>query len=322
MKKLTLILVFFSMFCQVKSQFVIDTLPWCPPGATWLYKSSSPSSSIYIQFIYVKDTFFYNLKVKKIVVEGIQIIGPSSSEFARTAEIIGTEYLYNSNDSIYWFDKISNDFKFIYSFNPKLNDEFVIGNSRAICYSNPIFPKTDTIRVTQIFKDTFDNFIFDVYNTDFKRNFKLGAIIKNIGSTSAPFPQINPQFCNNFKPEYGIFYESLICYSDSLRGTLTFSAQGKEECHFAKTFVKKVTKKQERLKSKLFPNPAQNSIKIENAENIKYHSLGIYNYLGQQIIMQNGYKEIIDISELNTGLYFVKLYHSNGFTETINFLKN
>lgn len=322
MKKLTLILIFISMFWQVKSQIAQDTFQWCPPGATWLYKSSSPSSSIYFQFIYVKDTLFSNLTVKKLNVEAIQIIGPSKTEFARTAEVVGSEFLYNSNDSVYWYDKINNNFKFIYSFNPQVNDMFIVGNSRAKCYSDSTFSKTDTIKVTKLYKDTINNLIFNVYNTDYNRKITLGTVIKNIGSASALFPQINPKYCNKFQPEYGIFYEGLICYSDSLRGTLTFSAQGNEECHFAKTFVKTISKSNTNLKSKLYPNPANTFIKIENTNNIKYQTLVIYNYLGKQIIELNEYKESMDILGLEGGFYFVKLNYENGITETIKFLKN
>lgn len=322
MKKLTFILIFISMFWNVKSQIVQDTFPWCPPGASWLYKSSSPSSSIYFQFIYVKDTLFSNLNVKKLNVEAIQIIGPSKTEFARTAEVVGSEFLYNSNDSVYWYDKINNNFKFIYSFKPQLNDVFIVGNSRAKCFSDSTYTKNDTIRVIKFYKDTFENLIFEAFDTDYNRKYKLGTIIKNIGSLSTPFPQINGTFCNYSRPEYGIAYERLICYNDSLRGTITFSAQGNEECHFAKTFVKTIVENDVNLKSKLYPNPANNSIKIENTNNIKYQTLVIYNYLGKQIIELNEYKESIDILGLEGGFYIVKLNYENGITETIKFLKN
>jgi hypothetical protein len=323
MRKLMLILIFVSIFWQAKSQITKDTMPWCPPGASWLYKSSSPSSNMYFQFNYIKDTLFLGITVKKLNVEAIQIFfGPNRNEFVRRNGIVGFEFLYNANDSIYWYDKISDNFKFIYSFNPKLNDEFIVGNSRAKCYADPNFPKLDTIKVTKLYKDTFESIIFDVFDTDYKSEYDLGKIVKNIGSTSAPFPQVNPRFCNDFEPEYGIYYDGLICYSDSLRGTLTFWADGKEECHFAKTFIKKIEKNGGHFKSNLYPNPANNFIKVENAENIKYQSFCIYNYLGKEVMMQNNYNEIIDISNLNNGLYFIKIYHSNGITETIKFLKD
>ncbi|MFY7734743.1 MAG: T9SS type A sorting domain-containing protein [Bacteroidia bacterium] len=72
----------------------------------------------------------------------------------------------------------------------------------------------------------------------------------------------------------------------------------------------------------MYPNPAHNFIKIENVENIKYQSVGIYNYLGKLVVELNDTKETIDISGLNNRICFVKIYHSNGIIETIKFLKN
>lgn len=92
--------------------------------------------------------------------------------------------------------------------------------------------------------------------------------------------------------------------------------------HVAKTFVKNITQNKTWYQSKIYPNPAHNFIKIENVENIKCQSVGICNYLGQLVIELNNTKETIDISCLNDGIYFVKIYHSNGIIETIKFLKN
>ena len=49
--------------------------------------------------------------------------------------------------------------------------------------------------------------------------------------------------------------------------------------------------------------------------------MGIYNYLGQLVLELNDTKETIDISGLNNGIYFVKIYHSNGIIETIKFIQ-
>ncbi len=320
MKTTFLGLLLISLFFQAKSQ-VIDTLPWCPPGATWVYRSFSPTSRKYFQFTYTKDTLLSNLKVKKWNVEAIQIIGPNRTEFARTSETVGAEFLYNSNDSIYWFDKINNDFKFIYSFNPQLNDKFIVGNSRAKCYADSTFLKNDTIKVTQIYKDTFSNIIFDAYNTDSNRKYKLGSIVKNIGSTSSAFPQINGKYCNNSNAEYGIFYEGLICYSDSLRGTISFSPSVDNECHLAKTTVQNITKKESPLKSKIYPNPAHNLILIENFRNTKFSAISIYRASGQLVFNQNYFSEKLDVSSLANGLYWVKIDYRSEGTQALKLVK-
>ncbi len=320
MKKIFLGLLLISLYFQVKSQ-VMDTFPWCPPGATWLYKSFSATERLYFKFSYEKDTSFNNLNVKKINVEAIQIIGLGNVT-TRTIKAIDQEYLYQKFDSVYWFDKVNNNFKVLYSFTPKLNDEFIINNSRVVCSSDPNFVKIDTIKVNKISKDTFNNLIFNSFETDRTKRLVFGKILQNIGSLESPFPQINRKYCNFSKSEYGDFYERLICYSDSFRGTLIFSSQGKEECHFVKTFVNNAVKKSDPSKTRLFPNPANSFIKIENTGNNNYHSLLICNYLGQQVIEQKYYKETIDVSTLKRGFYFMKLFYASGITETIKFLKD
>lgn len=322
MKKTILLLIFITMVCQAKSQIVKDTMPWCPNGASWLYKMITATESFYRQYNYEKDTLIDGKLVKKLTVDFIRIFGPGGTEIGYSKSSMEPEFVLKSNDSIFWFDKINKSFLFIYSFNAKPNDEFIIGNTWQICSSDSTYPKVDTITITQLYQDTFSNLIFDCIGTSFNKKFYIGNIVKNIGSTTSPFPQINPSKCVAFRTAGGQTYERLVCYSDSLRGTINFFNSYAAECNFAKTFVHNITKNKTWYQSKIYPNPARNFIKIENAENTKCQSVGIYNYLGQLVLELNGNKETIDISGLNDGIYFVKLYHSNGIIETIKFLKN
>ena len=309
MKKIILILVLFSIIGQVKSQIVQDTLPWCPPGATWLYKMVTATESLYLQYSYEKDTLILNKNAKKLNVSFIRIIGPGGTQTARYIEKAGVEFFYNSNDSVFLLDKPISNFKFIYSFNPQLNDEFVIGNSRQICQSDSTYPKTDTIKVSKILKDTFENVIFDVYYTSWDRKFFIGTIVKNIGSIRCPFPQINYQICKGNENGGGSIYDRLICYSDSLRGTHTFNYRDDDkECHFAKTAVNNFTKKERNLNVKLYPNPAVNKLNILTETPVK--EIYIYDLFGKlikQVIIENTKTNgtEITIDELNTGIYFI-----------------
>lgn len=322
MKKIILILILFTMVCQAKSQIVKDTMPWCPPGASWLYSMITATESFYRQYNYEKDTLIDGKLAKKLNVDFIRIFGPGGTDIGYSKSSMEPEFIFKSNDSIFWFDKINKSFLFIYSFNAKPNDEFIIGNTWQICSSDSTYPKVDTINITQIYQDTFSNLIFDCISTSFNKKFYIGNIVKNIGSTTSPFPQINPLKCVAFRTAGGQTYESLVCYSDSLRGNINFFNSYAAECNFAKTFVKNITQNKTWHQSKIYPNPAHNFIKTENAENTKYQSLSIYNYLGQLVIELNDTKEIIDISGLNNGIYFVKLLHKSGTIETIKFLKN
>ncbi len=71
-------------------------------------------------------------------------------------------------------------------------------------------------------------------------------------------------------------------------------------------------------KIKLFPNPSQGEISI-TMENGQWDSLTIYNVTGQRVMNVSQFSEIVNVSSLNTGTYFVKVNAAKG-TETIQFL--
>lgn len=66
----------------------------------------------------------------------------------------------------------------------------------------------------------------------------------------------------------------------------------------------------EEAKIALYPNPAHNSFSIKSKEDIK--SVVIYDSNGRQISSFLDQKEFIDISSLQTGLYFVEIENANG----------
>ena len=72
----------------------------------------------------------------------------------------------------------------------------------------------------------------------------------------------------------------------------------------------------------LYPNPAQNFVHIISQSVIV--KTEIYNQQGQIVqTVNNQNKEItIDITNLNTGLYFVKVYLQNGKIFTLKLFKN
>ncbi|GAL01721.1 hypothetical protein JCM19314_1874 [Nonlabens ulvanivorans] len=69
---------------------------------------------------------------------------------------------------------------------------------------------------------------------------------------------------------------------------------------------------------KLYPNPATNFLSIE-LEDENWNSLTIYSLTGQQLISVKEYTSRVDVSNLNTGTYFVKVNANQG-SETIQFL--
>ena len=67
----------------------------------------------------------------------------------------------------------------------------------------------------------------------------------------------------------------------------------------------------------IYPNPANNQIKISYKNNIE--SVTIYNISGQKVLASKGL-ETVDVSALNTGVYFIKAI-SNDVTISSKFIK-
>jgi hypothetical protein len=65
------------------------------------------------------------------------------------------------------------------------------------------------------------------------------------------------------------------------------------------------------LDIKLLPNPALNVVTIQKPDNLIVHKISIFNMLGQNL--GNFYKqERLDVSNLSTGLHFLKLETNAG----------
>ena len=197
---------------------VLDTHPWCPPGATWVYKLGSSFGSIdFIEVKYSGDTVLLGQAVKKLTQTHVAYY-PSAQGWYRISDIPSIEYQYLSNDSLYYYDPINNNFAFFFSFDVTVGDSFIVQNSRTSCLSDSNFPSSDTLHVIDIALDTIDNSVFEYYRVDdFNSNFLFGRVIKNIGA-STQYPMVSFLSCMDPSSEYG----SLTCYSDSLRGNIRF----------------------------------------------------------------------------------------------------
>jgi hypothetical protein len=304
MKKIIFISFFLLFKIEIQAQYVIDNYPWCPQGATWIYKSFSATSTLYFKFAYEKDTVINTLNSKKINVSRIEYVGIQPGE-GRLSNKVGQEFLLEKSDSIFWFDTSTNNFKFIYSFNPLSGDKFIIENSRALCTGNGSFPTSDTIIVNNITVDTFSNRIFNVVNTSMNDNFQIGNIVSKIGSLKFPFPQINRTNCLTSQAEYGTFYEGLVCYQDNLRGSVQFSSKSSSECYSISTSLEQI-KPNALSNYYLFPNPVSSTLNIEGGT-YSPKSITIYNYIGQIVKYAEISSSSIPVDNLLSGSYVIKI---------------
>ncbi len=70
----------------------------------------------------------------------------------------------------------------------------------------------------------------------------------------------------------------------------------------------------------LSPNPAANFITINYIENLKGASVAVYDVMGRTVLMNTLENNTIDVSSLNTGLYFIHL-NINGQSARLKFIK-
>jgi hypothetical protein len=72
------------------------------------------------------------------------------------------------------------------------------------------------------------------------------------------------------------------------------------------------------LEALLFPNPAQNKISIKL--NSAFSKIEIFDSKGELILLQK--ENMVDISNLPRGIYFVKVFTENGKLFRTKFVKN
>ncbi len=290
---------------------VLDTHPWCPQGATWVYALGSGFGSVrYTLIQYSGDTIILGKAVKKLAQINV-VYTPSFNGWNRSTNTPTTEYQYLSNDSLYYYDPVNDNFAFFFSFVVLVGDSFIVKNSRASCLSDSSFPSSDTLHVIDIALDTFGNSIFEYYRVDdYNSNFWFGTIIKNIGS-SVQYPMAGGP-CMDPSPDYG----SLVCYSDSLRGNISFENWGGSvfpatDCQGLISSAEKIADEalETNIRTELlvYPNPSYNIIYVDYSGQLplKYE---LYNSNGQLALKGSLSSQTIDVSDLANGIYFIRFY--------------
>lgn len=81
------------------------------------------------------------------------------------------------------------------------------------------------------------------------------------------------------------------------------------------------TKLSETVKVSIFPNPAQNQIKVISQDFFTIESIEISNVLGSKLINTKGYQKQIDISNLSKGMYWVRTKFKDGSIQSQKIVK-
>lgn len=312
MKKFIFILSLSFYIQNAQAQYSVDTAPWCPPGATWVYGTLCQSCYAgYVEFKYVKDTTFLNSVAKVLTVRNIVFFKDplSPDPLQRLVVNLPNEYVYSSSDSVYLFSDTA--FQYVYSFNHQIGDSFKIVNARSYCRLDSSFPKIDTATVTSIRNDTIGGLIIKKYNIKSKYintggpNNGEGVLFENIGFPTALFPEVNYQLCNAPVSSYSGngWVSGLICYSDNIRGTLSFQANPTVSCHGIKTHIPDM----KNLSTiSIYPNPTNSDVFIE-IEGDVIKEVNVYDLLGKIVVHDINNSNLISLSHLVKGNYLINI---------------
>ncbi len=326
MKTLMLCAVLCCCFSILSAQ-VPDTLPWCPPQASWVYRLFSTNSSLFIKIVYEKDTILKGRIVKKLNHYSVSYYS-TNPILGKWESFISSGYEYVSNDSLYFYWPQEDSFLLKYTFNSAIGDSFRLFNPLGdTCYSNLINPD-DTVQVTQIFQQSFQSqgLVFDVAvinDITAPSTWTIGWIINNIGSNTAPYPAIvfNPLvICADFWPKYE---GGLVCYSDSLRGTVINYLSICQDVLATQRLPQEeqnggmITAPQY---LSAYPNPAYSQIQIDYSGESPL-SYELYDAAGRYIQAGALSFNSLEINHLPSGMYHLRLKNEENLFYYAKFVK-
>ncbi len=308
--KIFLLAFLFLISLNVQSQD-LDTLPWAPKGATWLYVGAFYDGLFYGKFTYAYDTIVLGRIAKKIAYSQFEIYYQGQYT-SRTKEYFVKDYFfYESHDSIFWFNKTQ--FDLLYIFNPKVTSTWKIPKNNFVTYSvnqskciDSFNIDSNTIQVRDITELTYGSKMYGVISTTNSSFWSIGSsIINNIGPMDRPLFPTKGQKCSSMSEFFGV-PENLSCYYDSKRGYINFRNYN-NDCQGLITSNNDLNIKS--LNSLIIsPDPVQNTLNIENNFGNTIKSIKIFDFIGREFISIENYSNTdINVAHLPNGMYVLKV---------------
>ncbi len=308
-----------SLYGVLKSQN-LDTAPWCPPGATWVYGlyNSGLNNGDYLSVKFEKDTIVSGKNVKKLIVKIIDYYSINPPQ-GRIETDFSIEYEYVSNDSLFYYDTVRDSFLIKYDFEAR-NGDFLEVNKHATECSNPTYQSFFITSILSTGFDTLNNLIFPSIVFDDNLNssaYLVGKVLKNIGSLNYFYPTINANQCSNPFPEYT---SGLLYYSDSERGILFSTSHPIQNILSTENFDSDI--QNNIIGISVFPNPSQNMLHLEmSSTRSNLQTYKIFNIYGQLIKYGNLENNQINVQEIPDGSYILALFDISNYRFTAKFTK-
>ena len=306
----SLLLLAFLAFGFVQTTQGQSTFP--ESGAQWYHTMDYGSFRSKV----VGDTVIQGVQAKKIVQEAL-VKDPQIFQGLHVKNL-PTLYAYTDSDTAWVYNELFNRFTPLYIFNAQEGDSICLpvlneGAGTYFSVGNPSDSNfcfvVDSVRMVSYGSVSLKTFFTRAYT---KGNQPLlnwgteekGAYAEKIGSVLSGFMPlcVGNNNCVSLATETLQSARELRCYYEEL---LSFSLVG-NDCKNGGISVSVKGLEQEPAVS-IRPNPAKDFIRLETKGNIKSGKVEIFNITGQSVLSTSRIPETLDVSELSSGIYFIRI---------------
>lgn len=320
MKNLLLLFVLFTANCFAQKTFA-------PIGTKWYYslgaiddQSGLINNQNCITIESLKDSTINGDSVRQLRITRIH---PD-----RSIETISTEYIKQTGNSIDYYNPYSNQFIELYNFGLSAQDTLTVHQEKtrvpagffkdSVSFFSYVIDSVDSIRVNntlikrQKVVDNYSNLsnwcmtLQATLTGDDGNNY----ILENFGSTAYLFGYTRffhlesmPTLLRCIEYNGNVIYKNPYWDKDC---DYTILHIGMEELSFDKN------------KLKISPNPASNFISLPLND---FENVSIFNHLGQPVFSTDQSVSFIDVKELKSGMYFLKIKNKEGVLSSGKFYK-
>jgi hypothetical protein len=262
---------------------------FAPIGASWYYSESNggaaPPNSEYIHYESVKDTTINGVPVRKIIRTYYRYSGSTS--------VLSPLFVYSSNDTVFLYNPDKDYFGKLYIFNANKGDTLELDVPYGDNYPN-LNRSTYRLVIDSVIDVSYNNVPIKKYQARGLDDFQFwnnGWFIDFAGGLDWFFPR-GVTF-----PEAG---GPLRCYHDN-NLSVNFTSLA---CDYR--LINSVPEVKDKSVS-IYPNPVADKMQIVSSKQIE--KCEIFDYNGVLKISDN--KPIIDVSQLKTGLYIIRVIHQD-----------
>ena len=255
-------------------------------GTDWYYEIENENGSITYQHLeYASDTTINHKDVKIIIRTNTLYDKDAHQEVTH-------EYVYQTNNRVYWWNKDLQEFTLLYDFGAEVGDNWVV----------KVGTESITMHVDSVSEFVYNESPYKSMTVSDEAGVFNGTIVCAVGHLSSFFPERLMRHGNDMR------VEGLRCYW--LDDELIFKI-GEEDCDAIYEELHGVEENAEN-QFEVYPNPTDGVLFVEThgrASQLPDQTYRITNLMGQTLLTGNitAERQRIDVSALPEGMYFISV---------------